>query len=767
MKKFLCVFSLLMAITVTAFAQMQQGVVKTRGRMVNGKYVSGSGLTGAIVSIQGGNSYRVQDSNGSFSFPVPTKTFVIQRVQKSGYQLVDADLIRKSFQYSGNPLCLVMETPEQLMEDKLTAERKIRRTLQHQLEEKEGELEALKAQQRLTQEEYQKKLQRLYDEQKDNEKLISEMAQRYTELDYDQMDDLNRRISDCILNGELTRADSLLRTKGDIRQRMEELHQHQQANEGMRDKLEKSEAMAEKEKEELAEDCFNRFSIFRTQHMNDSAAYYLELRASLDTTDVSWQNDAGEFIFQYLSEDAKALNYFERALRHAIDLSEGKDDDDVAENYLCIASVLNNLGEQDQAIEYCQKALDMYQSLYGEDDNDVSLCLNIMGLIYSKKGDYLKAFDYYEKSLDIRLGWDDDGDIAASYINIAQIGNEYGMYDDALELYKRALAHIDQLTETNRATLYNNIALTYSSLDNNEKAIEYLLKAIGISEVEYGKDHPETAFYYKNIGSIYYETEQYELSKSYLNKALDIYTKFYGSTHAMVSDCLIKMGTLYRYQDNNEEALKYYKQALDIDLALWGEEHLKTASAYSLMGSLYYDWEKYDEALSYYTMALHIRTGLLQDIEHPVWDRSLYNMAKTLEALGDECYDAEKNADALKHYQNGLEFLLLREKEPDVSLARAYKHIGNAYYNLEDYIHAVEFFLKSLDVRLAVNGEGNAKTAYVCKDVADTYKKLGEQDKARDYYQKAYNMYQKAEELDDDDIEDMKTCLERMTLLLK
>lgn len=46
MKKFLCVFSLLTAITVTAFAQTQQGVVKTqqgvvktRGRMVNGKHV--------------------------------------------------------------------------------------------------------------------------------------------------------------------------------------------------------------------------------------------------------------------------------------------------------------------------------------------------------------------------------------------------------------------------------------------------------------------------------------------------------------------------------------------------------------------------------------------------------------------------------------------------------------------------------------------------------------------------------------------------------
>lgn len=50
-------------------AQTQQGVVKTRGKMVNGKLVSGVGLSGATVTIQGRSAVLSQGS-GAFSFPV-------------------------------------------------------------------------------------------------------------------------------------------------------------------------------------------------------------------------------------------------------------------------------------------------------------------------------------------------------------------------------------------------------------------------------------------------------------------------------------------------------------------------------------------------------------------------------------------------------------------------------------------------------------------------------------------------------------------------
>ena len=115
MRKVSFLLSVLLCLSASVtVAQTQQGYVKTRGKMVNGQHVKGQGLQGSVVTIQGGNSYVVQSGNGSFSFPVPSKTYTVSQVQKKGYQLVDADLLKKPFQYSSNAIYLLMETRQML-----------------------------------------------------------------------------------------------------------------------------------------------------------------------------------------------------------------------------------------------------------------------------------------------------------------------------------------------------------------------------------------------------------------------------------------------------------------------------------------------------------------------------------------------------------------------------------------------------------------------------------------------------------------------------
>ena len=143
MKKALLLFSALI-LSVCLTAQTQQGYVKTKGRMVNGKLVPGQGLKGATISIKGRATVLVNADNGSFSFPVTNQQFRLDSVKKKGYQLVDYEACPKSYTYSPNPIYIIMETPEQQLQDKLDAERKIRRNLQKQLQDKEDELETLK-----------------------------------------------------------------------------------------------------------------------------------------------------------------------------------------------------------------------------------------------------------------------------------------------------------------------------------------------------------------------------------------------------------------------------------------------------------------------------------------------------------------------------------------------------------------------------------------------------------------------------------------------
>lgn len=101
--------------------------------------------------------------------------------------------------------------------------------MQKTLQQREDEIEQLKEENKISRQEYQQRMNELYSSQEKNEKLISEMAERYSRIDYDQLDEFNRRVSELILNGELAKADSLLNTKGDINARVAEFIRHRRS----------------------------------------------------------------------------------------------------------------------------------------------------------------------------------------------------------------------------------------------------------------------------------------------------------------------------------------------------------------------------------------------------------------------------------------------------------------------------------------------------------------------------------------------------------
>lgn len=81
-------------LSLWATAQTQQGIVKTRGRMVNGVLQKGTPLPGATVLVKN-RSAVVSKQNGTFAFPVSENTFLLQSVKKQGYEMVDMEKIKK------------------------------------------------------------------------------------------------------------------------------------------------------------------------------------------------------------------------------------------------------------------------------------------------------------------------------------------------------------------------------------------------------------------------------------------------------------------------------------------------------------------------------------------------------------------------------------------------------------------------------------------------------------------------------------------------
>ena len=598
-KKAISLFLILVGALSFALAQTQQGYVKTKGRMVNGKYTAGKRISGVTVQIKD-RSAVLSKADGSFSFPIPSKKYSLEKVTKQGYVLLDQDVLYRQYAYSANPLELVMEDKAQLDADRRAIERKVRKITEDELHRREVELDSLKEHNKITEERYRELLNKLNNDFDNNEKLVKEMVEQYNKIDFDQLDEFNRRISDCIINGRLDEADSLLRTKGDISKRARELSQLSEANAAAQSKLDKSKAMESKKREDLAKDCYNWFLTYKMRHQNDSAAYYIEMRASLDTTNAEWQDEAGSFIDEYIADYDKTLEYYKKALAIR-EKKLGKEHPDVATSYNNIGFVYSKQGNDDKALEYHNKSLAIREKVFGKEHPDVAISYSNIGAVYSNQGNYDMALEYYNNALAIRekvLG-NEHPQVATSYNNIGFVYSTQGKYDKALEYFNKALAILEKVfgkEHPDVATSYNGIGGIYVRQRNYDKVLEYYYKTLAIQEKVYGKDHPRVAASYSNIGAVYSIQRKYDKALEYYNKALAIQEKILGKEHPDVATSYNNIGIVYYNQRNYDKALEYYNKALAIREKKLGKEHQKTQKTIDVINNIKQLQQKIEES---------------------------------------------------------------------------------------------------------------------------------------------------------------------------
>lgn len=159
-----------------------------------------------------------------------------------------------------------------------------------------------------------------------------------------------------------------------------------------------------------------------------------------------------------LGRDDEAIEFYQKALD-----APGYDTPGVALNSMGIAFGAKD--EHDHAIECYQKALDTP----GYDTP--GLALNNMGLAYAAKGEHDRAIECYQKALDTP-GYDSPG------LALYNMGIDYadkGELDLAIESYQKALGTPDY---DGSGDSLHNLAVAYSRKGQNELAIECYQKAL-------------------------------------------------------------------------------------------------------------------------------------------------------------------------------------------------------------------------------------------------------------------------------------------------
>ena len=658
--KRLILISLLTTAVLFASAQTQSGVVKTRGRLVNGKLVPGTLLQGATVEVEGRQPVLAAD--GRFSFPVTGSGFRLKSVSKQGYTLVDAEVCR-FYKYSATPLQIVMEMPGQRQSDQLAKERALRRQLEQRLQQREDEIEAMN----VSLEEKNRLLLQVSQDREDNEKIIRDIAKYYATLDYDQLDEFQRHVNQCLETGDVARADSLLKSRGDLGERISQMRKEQATEDAeeaaikqRQQQLDQGREGTRKKLELIAADCYNYYQRYLLSHQNDSAAYYLELRSSLDSNNLEWMNDAAYFIEFYLADYNKALKYYKRVLDISLE-TFGERHPSVATAYTGMGREYLQMGNTKSAADCFGKALEIRRQWYGNEHPLVANSLRNLGGYYLQVEDYENALDRFKQALAIyrKAQGENTPEVAHCYNSI---GVCYMNIDTSsqrsMDNFGKALAIDTALYGINHpdvSMVYMNIANLYANvLGDNKKASEYYVRCLEIEKKLFGEKHPRIARIYNNMASNALLACEYVKAIDYSFKAIDIIKQFFGEDNIELVYPYDYIGFADIHELEYDQALQYFKKSEEITRKVYGEDALQMYDRYFCLAGAYENKDEFETALIYSLKALSVQEKHLDKNDESLADSHL-DLARLYDYIND--YDK-----ALEHYSRALEIYKKNKK---------------------------------------------------------------------------------------------------------
>lgn len=364
---------LFISLAIVGNAQIQHGVVKTRGRLLNdGTVKPGVALSTVIIKIKGGNVCE-SDANGEFSFHSSQGSFYIENIIKEGYVPVDSDIYSIKFNVdSSTPLYITMDVPEEIIADVIRTERKMKESLVQQIEERKKEFEDLVRRNEITQAEYNRRLDSISVEHDRYKKFIEDLSKECASVDFDLVDKGNMHIYNLILSGDIDMADSLLNARGVVEDDIESLLKRREYNKEVEAGLKSSEEEAERNTKALANKYYNRYLLCVEKEEIDSAYYYISRCSRIDKKGVNYQLELADFLAYKREDYEAATEAYQEALERAED-RYGAKHKRVVEIYCRIADWYDSLSYYEWACEFVQKAYDLLIEISPNDEMVESL----------------------------------------------------------------------------------------------------------------------------------------------------------------------------------------------------------------------------------------------------------------------------------------------------------------------------------------------------------------------------------------------------------
>ena len=292
--------------------------------------------------------------------------------------------------------------------------------------------------------------------------------------------------------------------------------------------------------------------------------------------------------------------------------------------------------EQELAIKYWRKAIDLYSELGLQ--IDLAASLNNLAGLYRATGRYNEAEPLYKQSLEFIKGilGDNHPYFATSLNNLAGLYKSTGHYSKAEVLYQQALELRKRLLGENHpdvAAILNNLGLLYDQQARYNEAEPLYLQSLEIRKHLLGENHPSLAIILNNLALLYYHQERYGEAEPLSLQAIELDKRFVGEENPEVATDLHNLALIYRAQGRYDEAETLFLQSLEIKQRLLQKAHPLLADTIYALGYMYREQGRFNEAETLCVKALELDKQLLGD-NHPNVAESLNNLAEIYRLTG-------------------------------------------------------------------------------------------------------------------------------------
>ncbi len=394
----------------------------------------------------------------------------------------------------------------------------------------------------------------------------------------------------------------------------------------------------------------------------------------------------------------------------------------MASSYHDLGAIAHDRGEMLQALELSQKSLQIKEELGARDG--MASSYRQLGGIAQGRGDLSQALEWYQKSLQIEEELGDPDGVASSYHQLGRIAQDRGYLSQALEWYQKSLQIKEALgNRADMAVIYHQLGRVAQDRDALPQALEWYQKSLQINE-ELG-NRAGMAGSYHQLGSIARGRGELSQAAEWYQKSLQISGEL-GNRADMASSCH-QLGVLAQEHSDLPQAQKWYQKSLQIQEDLGNLA--KIANSYHNFGAIAQSRGDLSQALEWYQKSLQIKEEL----------GNRADMAITYHQLGTLAQDRSDLSQALEWYQKSLQ--IDEELGNRADMAITYHQLGMLSQDRGDLSQALGWYQKSLKIKEELGNRA---------EMAITYHQLGTLAQDRGDLSQALEWYQESLKIDEE-----------------